>query len=176
MNRSVCCQAFGASKCAIRLRNLRTAAPLFGLLRVEPSATSVPKRNFKDINAGLPARARHPCLGATGVGASRQRTHDARVAYRDWTSARDLLPKALLDLAQRTGRAGQLAPLWESAVGSSIAKRCQVSAWRGGVVTFLVPERSWLDELRRREPELRQRLEQVLGPHTVNRLEFELCR
>jgi predicted nucleic acid-binding Zn ribbon protein len=84
------------------------------------------------------------------------------------------LPQVLARLARSSGRAAGLLPIWEAAVGPSIARNARPHTLRDGVLAIRVQGARWAHELTRCEPELRRKLDQALGPGMVKRLEFLL--
>ena len=96
------------------------------------------------------------------------------MASRDLTSVKDLLPVVLTRLARDTGRAKQLKPVWDEAVGPTIARSAVPMSLEGTALVVGVTSQRWANELSKRELELRERLQQRIGKVVVTRLVFRL--
>lgn len=96
------------------------------------------------------------------------------VARREFQSLRELLPSVLARLAEDTGRARQLRPLWEDAVGPAIARAATPHALEGSTLVLSVSTARWATELSQREPELLARMREKLGKPLVTKLVFRL--
>ena len=87
---------------------------------------------------------------------------------------KNLLGTVLSNLAQSTGSARALKPIWDEAVGEAIGAQSWPIGLTGATLTIEVAGPSWATELRRREPELKQRLRTLLGGDAVRYLEFRV--
>jgi len=96
------------------------------------------------------------------------------VAKRDLTALRQLLPSVLAKLAQESGSARALLPLWEEAVGTRIATLARPISLERGLLLIGVPSMVWARDLEQREAELVARLAEKLGNGVVTRLTFRL--
>ncbi|MHB8875512.1 MAG: DciA family protein [Myxococcaceae bacterium] len=91
------------------------------------------------------------------------------------TPLQELLPSVLARVARDTGRARQLKPLWDDAVGPAIARCATPLSLDGKVLVVSVSSPRWLAELEGREPELCARLAKLLGKGAVTSLRFQLA-
>jgi predicted nucleic acid-binding Zn ribbon protein len=60
-------------------------------------------------------------------------------------------------------RVVRIAERWEEAVGPEIARHCQPTAFRDGLLEASVDSSAWCQELQLRAPELLAELRRVLG-------------
>lgn len=91
------------------------------------------------------------------------------------TPLKELLPSALAEVAKQTGRARQLKPVWDQAVGEAIARCATPLALEGKTLVVGVVGAAWAKELTLRETELLKRLAQHLGKGAVTRLVFRVA-
>jgi predicted nucleic acid-binding Zn ribbon protein len=91
------------------------------------------------------------------------------------TPLQELLPSVLARVARETGRARQLKPLWDDAVGASIARCASPLSLEGKTLVVSVTSPRWVAELQTREKELCARLEKALGKGAVLALRFQLA-
>ncbi len=96
------------------------------------------------------------------------------MASRELTPLKELLPTALARVARETGRARQLKPIWDEAVGPAIARCASPLALEGHTLVVSVASPRWEAELRSREADLCKRLESRLGKGAVTSLRFQL--
>lgn len=96
------------------------------------------------------------------------------VAKREFTSMKQLLPSVLARVAQDSGSARALLPIWEEAVGGQIARNARPMSLANGQLTLQVPSAVWARDLAQREAELVARLSERLGPGVVRRLAFRV--
>ena len=81
----------------------------------------------------------------------------------------------LARVARDTGRARQLKPLWDDAVGPAIARCATPLSLEGKTLVVSVVNPRWVAELSGREDELCQRLATKLGKGAVTSLRFQLA-
>ena len=75
-----------------------------------------------------------------------------------------LVPRVLEDLGFDAAlRVVRIAERWEEAVGPEIARHCQPTALRDGMLEASVDSSAWCQELRLRTPEILAALRRVLG-------------
>lgn len=96
------------------------------------------------------------------------------MARREMSKVADLLPRVLARVAEETGSARQLAPIWEEVAGPAIARSAVPCSWERGTLLLRVPDPGWARELEGRERELLDRLASRLGPDAVKRLVFRV--
>jgi predicted nucleic acid-binding Zn ribbon protein len=96
------------------------------------------------------------------------------VAQREFASLRQLLPSVLARVARDSGSARPLRPIWEEAVGGTIARNAWPVSLKDGVLTVGVSSEAWARALAQREAELVGRLSERLGGGVVCRLAFRL--
>jgi predicted nucleic acid-binding Zn ribbon protein len=97
------------------------------------------------------------------------------VSERDLSSLKDLLPAVLAQVAKDTGRARQLKPIWDEVVGPQIARWSAPLSLEGSTLVVSVNGSRWVNELAKREGELRERLGKRLGKSSVTKLVFRLA-
>lgn len=93
---------------------------------------------------------------------------------RDPKALDSLLPRLLARLAQESGHARALAPVWAEAVGSHIAKHTSPYSLEKGTLVVTVASAEWALTLEREQASLCERLNARLGPDTVTALTFRL--
>ncbi len=93
---------------------------------------------------------------------------------RDPKALQSLLPKLLARLAQQSGQARGLAPVWAEAVGAQIAKHTSPYLLEKGTLVVTVASAEWALTLEREQASLCERLNERLGPDTVRALTFRL--
>jgi predicted nucleic acid-binding Zn ribbon protein len=75
-----------------------------------------------------------------------------------------LVPKVLGDLGFATSaRVVRLAERWEEAVGAEVARHCQPTALRGGVLEATVDSSVWCQQLQLQRQEILAALRRVAG-------------
>jgi predicted nucleic acid-binding Zn ribbon protein len=93
---------------------------------------------------------------------------------RDPKALESLLPRVLARLAQESGKARALAPVWADAVGPQIAKHTSPYLLEQGTLVVTVASAEWAMTLEREQASLCERLNARLGPDTVRALTFRL--
>ena len=93
---------------------------------------------------------------------------------RDPKSLDALLPRVLARLAQESGKARTLAPVWTAVVGPHIAKHTSPYTLQAGTLVVTVVSAEWAHTLSKEEAVLRERLNERLGEGAVTALEFRL--
>jgi len=63
-----------------------------------------------------------------------------------------------------------LAPLWPKVVGKALARECQPTAFRGGVLTLATEDEGWGETLEHMKEEIRRNVNQFLGKPLVTQL------
>lgn len=96
------------------------------------------------------------------------------MAPRDPKSLDSLLPRLLGRLAQESGKARALAPVWADVVGAHIAKHSAPQILEEGTLVVTVASAEWAHTLSREEDVLRERLNERLGDGAVTALAFQL--
>ena len=94
------------------------------------------------------------------------------MARRELTSAGELLPGFLAQLARSSGNAAHLRWLWQKVAGPGISKRSAPLSLQGEVLVISVTESTWATELRKHESQLRDRLNASGVGLRIARLEF----
>jgi predicted nucleic acid-binding Zn ribbon protein len=80
------------------------------------------------------------------------------VASHRFASIRELLQGAGVELSRTTGSVATLTPVWNEAVGPSIAKNAQPHAVYGDVLVVKASSSQWAEVLQQREAEICARL------------------
>lgn len=93
---------------------------------------------------------------------------------RDPKSLDALLPRVLARLAQESGKARTLAPVWAEVVGPYIAKHTSPYTLQGGTLVVTVASAEWAHTLSKEEAVLRERLNERLGEGSVTALQLRL--
>ena len=93
---------------------------------------------------------------------------------RDPKSLEALLPRVLARLAQESGKARTLAPVWAEVVGPHIARHTSPYTLEGGTLVVTVVSAEWAVTLSKEEAVLRERLNARLGEGAVTALDFRL--
>ena len=149
-----------------------------------PQANGVPRCDFRRLGdrAGRGPGRRCPGFGATGaasalhlalaLAAGLRARHNCAVASRDMSPLKELLPSVLAQVARDTGRARQLKPLWDDAVGPAISRCASPLSLEGKTLVVSASSPRWAAELQGREGELLKRLEKKLGKGAVTGLRF----
>jgi predicted nucleic acid-binding Zn ribbon protein len=106
---------------------------------------------------------------------ARRSRHNWGVALRNLIPLKELLPSVLAQVARDTGRARQLKPIWDDAVGPTIARCATPLSLEGKTLVVSVASPHWATELQGREKELRDRLTKVLGKGAVTLLRFRIA-
>jgi predicted nucleic acid-binding Zn ribbon protein len=84
---------------------------------------------------------------------------------------RELLAGVAGEVARSTGSTAALAPVWDEAVGPSVARNARPISFVGGALLVEAESQQWADVLLRREAELRTRLSpQLKITHLVVRV------
>jgi predicted nucleic acid-binding Zn ribbon protein len=96
----------------------------------------------------------------------------SRMARKEFTSAKELLPRVLGQLSRGTGNARHLLPLWPQLVGQNIAARARPVRLEGGQLWIAVEGPAWEAELSRHAPVLLERFAAALGAGVVRDLRF----
>jgi predicted nucleic acid-binding Zn ribbon protein len=96
------------------------------------------------------------------------------VSQNDPPPLKNLLGAVLSKVAQDTGSARALKPIWAEAVGDTIAAQSWPVALSGKTLLIQVTHPSWANELGRREAELKERLNALLGGDAVQHLQFRV--
>ena len=94
------------------------------------------------------------------------------MARREPTSAGELLPGFLAQLARSSGNAVHLQWLWQKVAGPGISRRSAPLSLEGEVLVIAVSESTWAAELRKHEGQLRERLNDSGAGLRIARLEF----
>ena len=89
-------------------------------------------------------------------------------------SLEHLLPRVLARLATESGKAQALAPVWSAAVGPHLSRHTTPYTLEGGRLVVTVPGAEWARTLQQQEAELKERLNERLGPGAVKALVFRL--
>jgi predicted nucleic acid-binding Zn ribbon protein len=93
---------------------------------------------------------------------------------REPKSLEALLPRILARLAQESGKARTLAPVWAEVVGPHIAKHTSPYTLEQGTLVVSVGSAEWAVTLSKEEAVLRERLNARLGEGAVTALTFRL--
>jgi predicted nucleic acid-binding Zn ribbon protein len=93
---------------------------------------------------------------------------------REPKSLESLLPRVLGRLAQESGKAHALGPVWAHAVGPQISKHTSPYTLEGHTLVVTVASAEWAQTLQREEAALCERLNERLGPGAVTALTFRL--
>ena len=99
---------------------------------------------------------------------------DRPMSRRVPTPAAALLPRLLARLAEASGKAGGLTPVWASAVGEHIARHTVPYTLEGGTLVITVRSAEWARTLEREQVSLCERLNAQLGEGVVRTLSFRL--
>ena len=83
------------------------------------------------------------------------------MASHRFASIKELMQSAAIEVVKTSGSAAALSPLWNEAVGPSIAKNSRVKALYGDVLVIEVSSASWAEALAQREAEIVARLKGV---------------
>lgn len=65
---------------------------------------------------------------------------------------------------------------WEKIVGPEVARQSRPEIWRGNILTVSVSNSSWLTELRMREPEIVENIEEAYPDLKIRRIQWRLKR
>jgi predicted nucleic acid-binding Zn ribbon protein len=98
----------------------------------------------------------------------------ASMARRDPQTLEQLLPRVLARLAEQSGKADTLTPVWNAAVGPHISKHTRPYTLEGGTLVVTVASAEWAHTLSRQESTLREQLNARLGAGAVSALTFRL--
>jgi predicted nucleic acid-binding Zn ribbon protein len=71
---------------------------------------------------------------------------------------RELLAGVAGEVARSTGSAAALAPVWDEAVGATIARNARPVSFEGGALIVEAESAQWADALMQREADVRARL------------------
>ena len=93
---------------------------------------------------------------------------------RDPQTLQQLLPRVLARLAERSGKARPLVPVWNATVGPHISQHTRPYTLEGGTLVVTVASAEWAHTLSRQEHTLREQLNTRLGPGSVSALVFRL--
>lgn len=93
----------------------------------------------------------------------------------NFTSLKDVLPRALGRVADRTTSAGPLSAVWAEVVGPAVAKNTTLRALEHGVLRVEAETAQWAAELEKIAPDALRRLQAKVGP-VVTGLRFEVKR
>ena len=96
------------------------------------------------------------------------------MARREPSSLETLLPRVLARLAQESGKAQGLAPVWAAAVGEQISKHTSPYTLEAGTLVVTVASAEWARTLLLEQGPLCERLNARLGAGTVTALSFRL--
>ncbi len=99
---------------------------------------------------------------------------DRAMSRRVPTPASTLLPRLLARLAEASGKAGGLTPVWAAAVGEHIARHTAPYTLEGGTLVITVGSAEWARTLEREQAALCERLNAQLGEVVVRTLAFRL--
>jgi predicted nucleic acid-binding Zn ribbon protein len=99
---------------------------------------------------------------------------DRAMSRRAPLPAASLLPRLLARLAEASGKAGGLTPVWAAAVGEHIAKHTVPYTLEGGTLVITVRSAEWARTLEREQASLCERLNAQLGEGVVRTLTFRL--
>jgi predicted nucleic acid-binding Zn ribbon protein len=88
-------------------------------------------------------------------------------------SIKETLGEVLGRLAQDTGAARLLVPLWAQVVGTTVAKHAQPLGLLDGVLTVRCDSVAWRDALLGEREAILQRLQDTLGPAKLQSIVFE---
>ncbi|XXF75012.1 DUF721 domain-containing protein [Myxococcaceae bacterium GXIMD 01537] len=93
---------------------------------------------------------------------------------REPKSMESLLPRLLARLAQESGKARTLGPVWAHTVGPHIARHSSPHALEKQTLVVTVASAEWAHTLSQQAASLCERLNERLGPDTVTELVFRL--
>lgn len=88
-------------------------------------------------------------------------------------SLKDTLGEVLARVAQDTGAARLLIPLWVQVVGTTVAKHARPIGLEGGVLTVRCDSPAWRDALAGEREDILLRLQGALGVAKVQSIVFE---
>jgi predicted nucleic acid-binding Zn ribbon protein len=89
------------------------------------------------------------------------------VASHRFASLRELMQGAAFEMVKATGSTAALTPLWNEAVGPSIAKNAAPTALYGDVLVVECSSAQWVDALAARHAEIVARLPSSLGVRSL---------
>ncbi len=96
------------------------------------------------------------------------------MSRRDPQTLEQLLPRVLARLAEQSGKARTLVPVWNATVGPHISKHTRPHTLERGELVITVASAEWAHTLSRQEASLREQLNARLGPGAVSALVFRL--
>src|SRR6185295_11988378 len=94
------------------------------------------------------------------------------VASHRFASMKELFEGAAVEVAHATGSTAALVPIWNEAVGPSIAKNATPHALYPGVLVVKVSNQQWIDAIALREAEIVGKLSSKLN---VKKLRLEVA-
>ncbi len=89
-----------------------------------------------------------------------------------FTPLHDVLAHALGDVARRTTQAAALTPVWREAVGELAARQTSPVSLEAGLLRVKASQAAWVEALSAQSPKLIARLNALLGPGQVERIEL----
>jgi hypothetical protein len=84
-----------------------------------------------------------------------------------------VLPAAVAEIVRRAPASPEkIAFAWQATVGPAIARATEIAVGDGGALDVTVSTEAWRRELKRSAPVIIRRLEELLGPGVVARLQI----
>lgn len=96
------------------------------------------------------------------------------MARRELKPLESLLPRVLARIAQESGNAHPLSPVWAAAVGPQISKHTSPYTLQEGTLVVTVRSAEWARALSVEQASVCERLNARLGAGTVTALSFRL--